>query len=59
MDVHLISLTPVDWLIIILYFAFIIGIGVYLRGYTSTGEDFFLGGRRNSSWVAGLGVKPS
>jgi SSS family solute:Na+ symporter len=49
-----ITLTPVDWLIIALYFAFIIGIGVYLRRFTKTGDDFFLGGRRNSSWVAGL-----
>ena len=54
MNVHLITLTPVDWLIIILYFAFIIGIGLYLRAFTGTGEDFFLAGRRNTSWVAGL-----
>jgi SSS family solute:Na+ symporter len=49
-----ISLAPVDWSIILLYFAFIVGIGVYLKRFTRTGEDFFLAGRRNSSWVAGL-----
>ncbi len=49
-----ITLTPVDWLIIALYFVFIIGIGLYLRRFTKTGDDFFLAGRRNSSWVAGL-----
>ncbi len=49
-----IALELVDWLIIGLYFALIIGIGLYLRRYTRTGEDFFLAGRRNSSWVAGL-----
>ncbi|HEY3359690.1 MAG TPA: sodium:solute symporter family protein [Polyangia bacterium] len=49
-----ITLTGVDWLIILLYFAFIIGIGLYLRRFTRSGEDFFLAGRRNSSWVAGL-----
>jgi SSS family solute:Na+ symporter len=49
-----ISLAWIDWLIILLYFAAIIGIGLYLRKYTKTGEDFFLAGRRNSSWVAGL-----
>lgn len=49
-----ISLAFVDWLIIALYFAFIIGIGVYLKRFTKTGEDFFLAGRKNSSWVAGI-----
>ncbi|HCF58366.1 MAG TPA: Na+/galactose cotransporter [Myxococcales bacterium] len=49
-----VSLSLVDWLIIVLYFVFVIGIGLYLRRFTTSGEDFFLGGRRNSSWVAGL-----
>src|SRR5690348_11714899 len=49
-----VSLTPVDWLIVVLYFVFILGIGLYLRRFTQTGEDFFMAGRRNSSWVAGL-----
>ncbi len=44
----------VDWLVIALYFAFVIGIGVYLKRFARTGEDFFLAGRRNSSWIAGL-----
>ena len=50
----MITLTVVDWVIIALYFVFIIGIGVYLKRFTKTGEDFFLAGRKNSSWVAGL-----
>ncbi|MBI3181136.1 MAG: sodium:solute symporter family protein [Myxococcales bacterium] len=49
-----VSLSWVDWLIIVLYFAFIIGIGLYLRRFTTTGQGFFMAGRRNSSWVAGL-----
>lgn len=49
-----IKLTLIDWTIIVLYFAFILGIGVYLRRYTETGKDFFLAGRKSSSWVAGL-----
>ena len=49
-----ISLAFVDWLIIGLYFVFIVGIGVYLKRFTKTGDDFFLAGRKNSSWVAGL-----
>jgi len=47
-------LAAVDWAIIVIYFAFIIGIGLYLRRFTKTGDDFFLAGRKNSSWVAGL-----
>jgi len=49
-----IALNFVDWLIIGIYFAFIIGIGIYLKKFTKSGEDFFLAGRKNSSWVAGL-----
>jgi len=47
-------LAAVDWAIIAIYFVFIIGIGLYLRRFTKTGDDFFLAGRKNSSWVAGL-----
>ncbi len=43
-----------DWIIIAAYFAFVLGVGFYLRRYTKSDEDFFLAGRKNSSWVAGL-----
>ena len=49
-----IGLTSVDWIIILIYFAFVLGIGIYLRKFTQSQEDFFLAGRKNSSWVAGL-----
>lgn len=49
-----IQLTFPDWLIIFLYFAFVLGIGMYLKKYTKSQEDFFLAGRKNSFWVAGL-----
>ncbi len=49
-----IGLTFVDWVIILIYFVFVIGIGFYLKRYTTNQEDFFLAGRKNSSWVAGL-----
>jgi SSS family solute:Na+ symporter len=49
-----ITLAPIDWLIIVLYFVAIIGIGLYLKKFTKTGDDFFMAGRKNSSWVAGL-----
>lgn len=49
-----IGLTFIDWIIILIYFAFVLGIGFYLRKFTTSEEDFFLAGRKNSSWVAGL-----
>ena len=49
-----IGLTFVDWIIIAIYFAFVLGIGFYLKKFTKNEEDFFLAGRRNSAWVAGL-----
>ena len=50
----LLSLRPVDLLIIALYFVMVLGIGFYLKRYTKTGEDFFLAGRDMSAWIAGL-----
>jgi SSS family solute:Na+ symporter len=50
----LLSLSAVDLAIIVLYFAAVIGIGFYLKRYTTTGEDFFLAGREMTAWVAGL-----
>ena len=49
-----IGLTAIDWVIILIYFGFVLGIGIYLRKFTTSEEDFFLAGRKNSSWVAGL-----
>jgi SSS family solute:Na+ symporter len=43
-----------DWLIIAIYFGFVLGIGYYLKRFTKNENDFFLAGRKNSSWVAGL-----
>jgi SSS family solute:Na+ symporter len=49
-----IGLSFFDWVIILVYFAFVIGMGFYLKRYTGSEDDFFLAGRRSSSWVAGL-----
>jgi len=49
-----IGLTHLDWLIILIYLGFVLGIGYYLRRYTKSQEEFFLAGRKNSQWVAGL-----
>jgi solute:Na+ symporter, SSS family len=51
---RLLSLSPVDLLVIVIYFAFVLAIGFYLKRFTSTSEDFFLAGREMTAWVAGL-----
>ena len=50
----LLSLSPVDLIVIGLYFVMVLGIGFYLKRFTKTGDDFFLAGRDMSSWIAGL-----
>jgi SSS family solute:Na+ symporter len=46
-----------DWLAIILYFAANIGIGLYYRRRaTSSTEEFFVGGRNVSWWLAGTSM---
>ena len=51
---RLLQLSAVDFLIIVIYFLVVLGIGFYLKRYASTGEDFFLAGRKMTAWVAGL-----
>jgi SSS family solute:Na+ symporter len=51
---RLLSLGPLDLLIVALYFAVVIGIGFYLKKYARTGEEFFMAGRQMTAWVAGL-----
>jgi len=48
------SLSVVDWLILAIYFGFILGLGYYLKRFTKSQEDYFLAGRKNSAWVAGI-----
>jgi solute:Na+ symporter, SSS family len=50
----LIKLAPVDYLILIVYFVFVLGIGWALRRYMKTSTDFFLSGRAIPAWVCGL-----
>ena len=48
------NLTPVDWLLMAVYFAFVLGIGVVLRRYVKNSSDFFLAGRSLPAWICGL-----
>ena len=50
----LLSLSLPDMVIIVAYFAMVLGIGWYLKWQTQTGEDFFLAGREMTAWIAGL-----
>src|ERR1700694_4784773 len=47
-------LTAIDWIIMIVYFAFVLGIGLALKRYMRTSTDFFLAGRSIPAWVCGL-----
>ena len=51
---RLLTMSPVDLLIIVIYFAVVLAIGFYLKRYASTGEDFFMAGRKMTAWIAGL-----
>ncbi len=44
----------VDYLLVGLYFAFVIGIGIMAKRSVSTSIDFFLSGRSLPAWVTGL-----
>ena len=47
-------LALVDYAIIGVYFAFVLGIGWLVRRSVHTSKDFFEAGRRTPAWVAGL-----
>ncbi len=49
-----IHLGAIDYAILIIYFAFVLGIGWVLRRFVTSSEDFFLSGRTIPAWVAGL-----
>lgn len=48
------KLTIIDWAIMVVYFVFVLGIGVALKRYMKTSKDFFLSGRSLPAWITGL-----
>ncbi len=50
----MVHLHAVDLFIVGFYFVFVLGIGFYLKRFTKSGEDFFLAGRNQTAWVAGV-----
>src|SRR6201991_1062475 len=48
------KLAAIDWIIMLVYFVFVLGIGFTLRRYMKTSTDFFLAGRSIPAWITGL-----
>jgi solute:Na+ symporter, SSS family len=47
-------LSPLDIVVICIYFAMVVWIGFYLKGKSNTSEEFFMAGREMTAWIAGL-----
>jgi SSS family solute:Na+ symporter len=48
------SLSGLDITLLVIYFTFVIGIGVALRRLVKTSTDFFLSGRSLPAWITGI-----
>src|SRR5216117_2142284 len=48
------TLTWLDWLVMLVYFAFVLGVGFALKRTTTTSAAFFQAGRAIPAWVCGL-----
>ncbi len=49
-----IALGPIDYVILVVYFVFVIAIGWALKRYMKGSVDFFMSGRSIPAWVTGL-----
>ena len=50
-------MTPIDWLIVVVYFVLTIGLGIFLsRKASQSLEEFFVSGRSLSWWLAGTSM---
>ncbi|HWP59612.1 MAG TPA: sodium/solute symporter [Candidatus Acidoferrales bacterium] len=48
------SLHPLDWFVILAYLVAIVLVGIWFGRFTTTTNDFFLGGQRFSWWVGSI-----
>ena len=48
------TLTWLDWLLMLVYFGFVLGIGFSLKKKTTTSAAFFQAGRAMPAWICGL-----
>ena len=46
----------IDWVVLILYFAGVVGVGLYFSRCNQTSEDFTTGGRSLPGWLCGLSI---
>ena len=51
---EVVHLGPVDYAILIIYTAFVLGIGLALKRFMKSSTDFFLSGRSIPAWITGL-----
>jgi SSS family solute:Na+ symporter len=49
------DLSPIDFVLMIIYFSFVLGIGFALKRAVKSSLDFFLSGRSLPAWVTGIG----
>src|SRR5437588_9079707 len=49
-----VNLSIIDWLIMLVYLVFVLGIGIVSARRAKSGNDFFLAGRSIPAWVCGL-----
>jgi SSS family solute:Na+ symporter len=50
------GMLPLDWIVIAVYLASLVAMGLYFARREQSTEDFFLGGRRVPWWAAGLSM---
>jgi SSS family solute:Na+ symporter len=51
---HTLTLSGIDYAILVLYFVFVLGIGWALKRYMKGSTEFFLSGRSIPAWITGL-----
>jgi SSS family solute:Na+ symporter len=48
------TLSWLDWIVMLVYFVFVLGVGIALRRSSTTSVEFFQAGRAIPAWVCGL-----
>ena len=48
------NLTAIDWVIMLVYVTFVLGVGMAVKRYVKSSNDYFLAGRSIPAWACGL-----
>ena len=51
---HLFQLASVDYIVLVVYFAFVLGVGALVKRFVKTGDEFLTSGRSVPAWICGL-----